>query len=170
MSRIPVSLDPFLPRALNQRWEGALGADELPRVRAAALEGGPLLVRLTLRIVRGTLGETRIQGTIDGEIGQQCQRCLQPMLWQCSLRPDVVVVAPGGTPPEVGDDQDVLELGADGQLRPAEFVEDEILLALPLAPRHEACDAGLPREFEAGTADRAVDSPFAVLGKLKDRH
>lgn len=170
MSRIPVSLDPFLPRALNQRWEGTLGADELPRVRAAALEGGPVLVRMTMQIAHGALGETRVQGTIDGEIGLQCQRCLQPMIWHCSLRPDVVLADPSGSPPVVGDDQDVLELGSDGLLRPNAFVEDEILLALPLAPRHEACDAGLPREFEAGTGDGATESPFAVLEALKKKH
>jgi hypothetical protein len=96
MSRIPVSLDPFLPRALNQCWDGELGGDELPRLRAAALEGAPISVRIGLSIVRGALGETRLQGTITGEIGQQCQRCLQPMTWRFSLEPDVVLVDPAG--------------------------------------------------------------------------
>jgi uncharacterized protein len=168
MSRIPVSLDPFLPRALNQRWDGELGGDDLPRVRAAALEGSPIAVRIGLSLVRGALGETRLQGTITGEIGQQCQRCLQPMTWRFSLEPDVVLVDSAGRPPALGDDQEVLELGPDG-LRPAEFVEEEILLALPLAPRHEDCQARLPHEFEAGGGDRDAGNPFAVLQELRKK-
>jgi len=168
MSRIPVSLDPFLPRALNQRWEGELGGDELPRVRAAALEGSSISVRVGLSVVRGALGEIRLQGTITGGIGQQCQRCLQPMMWRFSLEPDVVLVDPAGPPPALGDAQEVLELGPDG-LRPAEFVEEEILLALPLAPRHEDCQARLPHEFEAGGGDRDAENPFAVLQELRKK-
>jgi hypothetical protein len=62
MSRIPVSLDPFLPRALNQRWEGELEGHDLPRVRAAALEGAPISVRIGLSVVRGALGEIVFDG------------------------------------------------------------------------------------------------------------
>jgi uncharacterized protein len=169
MSRIPVSLDPFLPRALNQRWEGELGAAELPRLRAAAPADAPLSARVTLTVVRGDLGEIRLQGMITGEIGQQCQRCLQPMIWRFSLEPDVVLVDPAGSPAALGDDQEFLELGPDGQLRPADFVEEEILLALPLAPRHEDCAARLPHEFEAGSGDRTAENPFAVLQELRKK-
>nr|WP_296747887.1 YceD family protein [Thioalkalivibrio sp.] len=166
MSRIPVSLDPFVPRALRQRWEGELGGDELPRVRAAALEGSPISVRVGLSVVQGALGEIRFQGTITGAISQQCQRCLQPMTWRFRLEPDVVLVDPAGPPPALGDDQEMLELGPEG-LRPAEFVEEEILLALPLSPRHQECQARLPHEFEAGSGDRDAENPFAVLQELR---
>lgn len=167
MSRIPITLDPFLPRALNQRWEGELGGDELPRVRAAALEGSPISVRVGLTVVRGALGEIRLQGALTGEIELQCQRCLQPMTWRFSLEPDVVLVDPAGPSPALGDDQEVLELGPEGQLRPGEFVEEEILLALPLAPRHQDCRARLPHEFEAGGGDRDAENPFAILRELR---
>lgn len=167
MSRIPVTLDPFLPRALNQRWDGDLGGDELPRVRAAAREGSPISVQVGLIVVRGALGEIRLQGALTGEIELQCQRCLQPMTWRFSLKPDVVLVDPAGPSPALGDDQEVLELGPEGLLRPAEFVEEEILLALPLAPRHEDCEARLPHEFEAGGGDRDAENPFAVLMELR---
>jgi len=49
------------------------------------------------------------------------------------------------------------------ELDVAELVEDEILLALPVAPRHEKC--GLPGAAEAG--DRV--NPFTVLGGLKGK-
>jgi len=169
MSRLPVSLDPFLPRALDQRWEGELGAAELPRLRAAAPADARISARVVLTVVRGDLGELRLRGSIAGEVGQECQRCLQPMIWPFRLEPDVVLVDPAGSPAALGDEQDVLELGPDGLLRPADFVEEEILLALPLAPRHEHCAARLPHEFEAGGGDRTADNPFAVLQELRKK-
>jgi uncharacterized protein len=49
------------------------------------------------------------------------------------------------------------------ELDVAELVEDEILLALPVAPRHEKC--GLPGAADAG--ERI--NPFAALAGLKGK-
>ena len=45
------------------------------------------------------------------------------------------------------------------------LLEDELLLALPLVPRHDVCPEPLPRAFrdEADAAER----PFAALAALK---
>jgi uncharacterized protein len=168
MSRIPVSLDPFLPRALNQRWEGDYSGDDLPRLRAASAEGSKIAVHAELSVVRGVLGEIRLQGRIDGEAGQVCQRCLEPIAWRFRLEPNVALVAAGAAA-GLGEDEDRVELGPDGLFWPTAFVEDEILLALPLAPRHDECGARRDREFEPGEGDRDAESPFAVLGKLRGK-
>ena len=169
MSRIPVSLDPFLPRALERRWEGEYSGEDLPRFREASPEGARISVRVAFTVVRGPLGEIRWQAEIDGETDQVCQRCLQPMRWHFQLRPDVALIRPGDRPSALGEDAERLELGADGLLWPAAVVEDEILLALPLAPRHEQCGADWDREFEPGEGDREAENPFAVLGQLRGK-
>jgi len=51
-----------------------------------------------------------------------------------------------------------------------ELVEDELLMDLPVAPRHEACPEPVKMSvadvaFEAAGAER--ENPFAVLGRLK---
>jgi uncharacterized protein len=50
-----------------------------------------------------------------------------------------------------------------GELIVADLVEDEVLLALPVAPRHEKC--GLPGADNAG--ERI--NPFAALEALKGK-
>ena len=45
------------------------------------------------------------------------------------------------------------------------LVEDELLLALPLVPRHEVCPEPLPLEPEP--AAPAAAHPFAALAALK---
>jgi len=169
MSRIPVSLDPFLPRALDRRWTGEYSGDDLPRLRDASPEGAAISVRVTFSVVRGPLGEIRWQAEIEGETDQVCQRCLQPMRWRFRLQPDIALVRPDGRPLALGEDAERLELDADGLLWPAAVVEDEILLALPLAPRHEQCGGGGHREFEPGEGDREAENPFAVLGQLRGK-
>ena len=62
-------------------------------------------------------------------------------------------------------DDDVLALTRALDLRV--LVEDELLLALPLVPRHERCppDASAPAASDAQAAARS--SPFAALAALK---
>src|SRR5262249_20365248 len=68
-------------------------------------------------------------------------------------------------------EDDVLELQRHMDLR--ELVEDELLLALPLVPRHEgACPQPLPMNSGAsgvddGSSPAEVPHPFAALAKLK---
>src|SRR5207237_1241065 len=48
-----------------------------------------------------------------------------------------------------------------------DLVEDELILALPYAPRHDGCEA----RPEGSDADRAASSPFAGLrGMMQRKH
>jgi uncharacterized protein len=65
-------------------------------------------------------------------------------------------------------EDEVLELPRSLDLR--ELVEDEMLLALPLVPRHAQCPEPLPRSF--GDVDEVEEAeqkanPFAALAALK---
>ena len=66
-------------------------------------------------------------------------------------------------------EEDVLALSRSFDL--VELVEDELLMEMPLAPRHEVCpDAGqaLGGRSRISTTRRAPrENPFALLGKLK---
>ena len=69
-------------------------------------------------------------------------------------------------------EDDVLELQRHTDL--SELVEDELLLALPLVPRHEDCPEPLPMG-ELGDPEPAADAPperphpFAALAQLKKK-
>jgi uncharacterized protein len=65
-------------------------------------------------------------------------------------------------------DEDVLALSRSFDL--VELVEDELLMEMPLAPRHETCPvpvrlAVADPDFDSASTERK--NPFAVLGKLK---
>ena len=78
-----------------------------------------------------------------------CQRCLEALSYPVSARVEMVLVESEtlqGVPE--GCEPFVLE---NGRLRPVDLVEDELIMALPLVPRHaESDDCGpLGRELEA---------------------
>jgi uncharacterized protein len=92
----------------------------------------------------------------------QCQRCLKAITWPLDLEARFLLVPPGREMPDEGLEEDDFDpLFAERDLDVLALVEDELLLGLPIAPRHEKCETPNPR----GTDDSA--SPFAALAKLR---
>jgi uncharacterized protein len=98
-----------------------------------------------------------------------CQRCLMPVEvpveTERSFRfvPDEEMAAAQDEQSE----EDVLALSRSFDL--VELIEDELLMEMPLAPRHETCPpvrvAVSDDDFTAAAPER--ENPFAALGKLK---
>jgi len=97
----------------------------------------------------------------------ECQRCLQPVAVPLSLERWFRFV-PGEDAAarlDAESEDDVLELTPTLDLR--ELIEDELLLALPIVPRHEECVDALPMQHEADEDDEPAPNPFAALEALK---
>ena len=141
---------------------GVLAVKDLPRLAEFALDhGGSLTCRL--RGGRNEGGKLCLWLQVSGEVMLTCQRCLQPMLLPLQVDSTLLLMAPGAAWPDeelTDDSADAIEALAEQAL--ASLVEDEVLLALPFAPRHESC--ALPA---GGGADDRPDSPFAALARLK---
>ena len=65
-------------------------------------------------------------------------------------------------------EEDLLALSRDFSLH--ELIEDELLMALPVVPRHEVCPSEVPmsssdEDFEAANAERP--NPFAALAGIR---
>ena len=112
----------------------------------------------------GERGESLLHLEVSGSLPLACQRCLEAVAFELDvdifleLLPESVEVSQD----EMEDDtRDFLPVA--GKLDVAELVEDEILLALPVAPRHERC--GLPGSVVAG--ERIY--PFAQLAGLRGK-
>lgn len=105
-----------------------------------------------------------------GGVWLTCQRCLQPFTEALAINRRLRFVR-GEAAAEALDaeiEDDVLALTKSLDLR--ELVEDELLLALPIVPRHEICPQPLPVPLgEARAPDDvpARENPFAALQRLK---
>lgn len=127
-------------------------------------------------------GESRDRGHVrpeawlhlhaDAHLQLICQRCLQPVEMEVNVDRSFRFVPDEATAAAEDDDSEEDVLAESRAFDLLELVEDELLMAMPVVPRHEACPVNLPasageREFEAAQAERP--NPFAALGKLKGR-
>ena len=99
----------------------------------------------------------------------QCQRCLQPMRQPLQVERTFRFVRDEAQAEaeDLDSDEDVLALTRALDLQA--LVEDELILALPLVPRHEVCPDPLPMpedDLDEQPGDEAVN-PFAKLAVLK---
>ena len=100
------------------------------------------------------------------QIGLVCQRCLQSVETAVDAQRSFQFVADEALAAEIDADSEEDVLALSRTLNLIELIEDELLLALPLVPRHTVCPQPLkPPEDAEPFEERA--NPFAVLGELK---
>ncbi|MBX3679156.1 YceD family protein [Cognatazoarcus halotolerans] len=109
-------------------------------------------------------GQRWLSVHLEGALQLRCQRCLEAVDWHFDLDSRLMLVPEGRALPDEmleEDDWDPIPVGA--RLDLLALFEDEVLLAMPAAPRHESCVA--PSRVDGD--DRIT--PFAALAKLRSR-
>lgn len=143
--------------------EGTLDAVSLPRLGEVLAENrGSVRFRVAGEKQRD--GRLFLVLHVEGELPLRCQRCLGTLDFPLQVTTRLQLIEPGAAWPDddlTDDSFDAIE--AQRELDVAWLVEEEVLLALPLAGRHEDC--ALP---QGEGADRA-SSAFAVLATLTGR-
>lgn len=154
-----------------------LRAGQLPRLCEAVARGPQVQDRpLDAEIAFGKGVEARpvVQIRVHGVLQLVCQRCLAPVGWPVDVDVALTAVASEAQAAELADPFDSILLDEEGGLLLRTAVEDEILAALPLVPRHaEEAVCGKPgfgADDSAGAAVTTVNRPFAGLEMLMGRH
>ncbi|MBV8619437.1 MAG: DUF177 domain-containing protein [Curvibacter sp.] len=173
------SLERLDLRALAQAADtvsGHAAVAHFPRLVEESAPGGSLQHEVRWKAV----GETRaVTGGTDqiwlhleaeATLAQTCQRCLAHVDVGLEVHRSYRFVRDEATAEREDDEseEDVLVLSREFNLM--ELIEDELLMALPVVPRHEVCPQELPMsleddEFRAAEAEKP--NPFAALAKLK---
>ena len=116
----------------------------------------------------GAAPEVRMRLAATTAVERICQRCLQPMSVPLAVDRDFLFVADEDRAAALdadNDSEDVLELTRHLDLR--ELIEDELLLALPLVPRHEVCPQPLVTPASQYGDETTASHPFAALARLR---
>jgi len=123
-------------------------------------------VRGEQRRAAGLASQTWLHVSASSCAWATCQRCLQPFEQPVAVERSLRFVADEAQAEalDAESEDDVLALQPAIDLRT--LVEDELLLAWPIVPRHASCAAPAHDAGEAG-ADR--ENPFAALAALKPR-
>jgi uncharacterized protein len=146
------------------RLEGTLQVAQLPRVADLVFDGAGT-VRYVVSGYVDDRGYSALHVELDGELNLRCQRCLGPLSHTVRSEREIVLVPGADEFAQREDEADSEDVIPDvARLALAPLLEEELLLALPMATRHAegACGTGL----ETPSAAPAT-SPFAALAKLK---
>ena len=111
--------------------------------------------------VHDELGRAALRVTMDGRLRLTCQRCLEPLDFAVRVDATLVLARSEAEIEVLADDASEPERIVGGkEMSVGELLEDELLLAVPYAPRHERCEA------QGSLATGGAGSPFADLRSL----
>lgn len=131
-------------------------AADVPEVRWSA--------RGEVKPVSGGASELWLHLTAHAVLPLGCQRCLQRLDQALEIDHHFQFVADEGVAAQLDGEveHDVLALSRELDLHG--LLEDELLLGLPLVPRHDVCPQPLPMAEPAESDER---HPFAALAALR---
>jgi uncharacterized protein len=156
--------------ALARRGEtlaGEIDAQTLPRL-ADRLVTGMQPVRWRITGGHDEKGRPQLTLHLEGEVRMTCQRCLQPLAWPVTSTTQTLLAKDEAELVHLDREEPEVIL-ADAALDSRALVEDELLLSLPFAPRHDA-EACVARPVADVTAPASRAAPaFAPLAALKSR-
>lgn len=201
----PHAFDVFEFARSGRQAAGAVRVSQLPRMLAEVPQEAPDRDTLfTWQVEGSTQPELQDDGTeaaqpymrlaLHGTAWLECQRCLAPYAQAFDIEATYRLVTTEAQAEEFPLDEDEIDvIVGSRQFDLAELIEEELLLSLPLVPKHDVCpqvheslvsgaageDAGEADEDEAprGGEDRAPGAgeradagkpnPFAALEALK---
>ena len=112
---------------------------------------------------------------VDGEVWLTCQRCLQPVATELTDDFDIALLEEDSKSNSVNEEQDylILEEVVDNQtperlLPLKKLIEDELILMMPLAPKHDDCEMSI-EQFGELPEEEESENPFAALSALKGK-
>jgi uncharacterized protein len=144
----------------------------LPDAAPGSGEGASMAVNWraqgACRPVRGGPPQTWLHLQARASVALQCQRCLGAVIEDLNIDRHILFVADEAAAEKLDAEleDDVMVMTRALNLR--DLVEDELLLALPLVPRHEQCPKPLPLAADVTEPLKSgADKPFAALAALK---
>lgn len=161
-------IDAFEFCRLKELREGETPVSGFPRLSLESAEKSGVL-QWSLKGEAGPHGHPQMTVSVSGMVSLICQRCLKPFEYQVAAGSAVVLAKDEASADEIEallDDDAVDVIVGSTMLDVMALIEDEVLLALPLSPKHAVCP---PQDIPmlAKIADK--ESPFSILKNLRGK-
>ncbi len=127
--------------------QGEIEQRRLPRL-AESLHAADGSVRASLTFRQRADGVLIAELEYETTVQLLCQRCLEPFEQPLAGRVALALLEPAAAGSSVQPGYEPVELD-DGRLQPSSLIEDELLISLPLVPKH-------PRSEDCGSLARRL--------------
>lgn len=162
---VPGLLDGWRMVAARRVFQGCLPLASMQRLRdSLADDAGE--VRFALEFDRDALQVPYVELRIETALPLECQRSLERYLHPVRLVQRLGMIRDEADEAALPEGYEPLLVPEDGMLRPAELVEDELVLAVPVVALKPGSEA-VQRDWPASEEEQRQASPFAALAGLK---
>ena len=137
-------IDPIRLAGQHQTLSGHIALQDFRRLGQVVVDASGQ-VEYSLDFTKDEQGQAVVNGRIGAKVMLECQRCGQAVEIALDLTPHLMVVRSDDQAKQVPRDYEPLLVGA-APLTLVDVLEEEILLALPMVPRHieGQCPVELP--------------------------
>lgn len=166
--KLPITIDPSRSAQRKLVCDGYFEVSGMNRLLAVC-EARSEQVQVNVNFSVDEQGLVAISGTASATVTLTCQRCTEGFDLALEVNFTFSPVKDADAEAELPSYYDAIELDENGEVNLRELVEDELLLAIPLIPRHSIEDCQSPADSVWGELPEELDkpNPFDVLKKLK---
>ena len=169
--RLPAQVDALRLAEAGSHLVGGVPLEGLKRI-VPLLDSAQGEAQVELEFGLDAQGVPYVRSRVEAELHLLCQRCLEPMLYRVDAEALFGIVESAPEAERLSEQYEPLVV-SDRRLFLADLVEDELLLSLPIVPKHSEseCPAAhkLAETDEQQDATEDKENPFAVLSRLKDK-
>ena len=162
---LPPVLDAWRMVAAKRLFEGRLPLSGMPRL-GTALADSEGDCRFEIEFGRDALDLPYVELRLEADLPLQCQRTLERFLHPVGLVQRLGLITDEAQEAALPEGMEPLLVGANGEIHPAELVEDELILAVPVVPI-DPRSVEVTAEWPADAGHDEKPNPFAALAALK---
>lgn len=165
---LPEILDAWRMVTARRGFEGRVRMSSLERLQDSLADAEGDVV-FALDFGRDALQVAYVEVRIDAQLPLQCQRTLQRFLFPVSIvqRLGLLQESDGeSAEAALPEGYEALVVPADGELRPLDLVQDELILAIPVVPVAPGSEV-VERDWPVTADEESRANPFSALAALK---
>ena len=177
----PAQIEPFKWAEQGFSWSGTLPLSRLARISREAVGSiDNQLINIDCKLSMDAYHRiVWLDGSVEAKVPMECQRCLDTVELPLALDFHLALIDDESLIERLDEDADFIVLGESEATTKGSYdapatadllalIEDELLLLMPLSPKHESCvNKHQPTEEEIVEEKR--DNPFDVLAALKGK-
>ncbi|HEC73538.1 MAG TPA: DNA-binding protein [Methylophaga aminisulfidivorans] len=172
--QLPKEIDPFRFAHNGRELDGDIALKALSRL-SQSLHSSDGNVEVEMRFDIDQTRTPYMQGRFKTTLALTCERCMEKVEYPIEIETQLGLIKHEKFAERLAEQYEPWIIDDKELVNPADVVEDELILALPLVPKHnfdclpeEAWFSGSDEE-EKEVVSEKPESPFAVLSALKSK-
>tara|TARA_Y100001935_G_scaffold255670_1_gene271178 strand:- start:17819 stop:18328 length:510 start_codon:yes stop_codon:yes gene_type:complete len=150
----------------SELFSGTVVLESMPRL-APLLAKTDLSAAYSLSFGQDSEKRLVISGNVSTKLKLKCQRCMEDLDFSIELTFCLSPIKTAKESDSLPEKYDPLLMNSDW-IAPMDIIEDELILAIPSAPKHEEEDCAVSlRDLKVKDSLVKKESPFAILAKMK---